>query len=67
MTRMKDSPDPGAESAPEMSPEPAPAREVYRGYVDDPRNTDNAWLEGVFWLIWVPKVRLDGYKVSLYG
>ena len=21
------------------------AREVYRGYVDDARNTDNAWLE----------------------
>ncbi len=23
------------------------AREVYKGYVDDPRNTDNAWLETV--------------------
>lgn len=22
-------------------------REVYRGYVDDPRNTDNAWMETV--------------------
>jgi hypothetical protein len=21
--------------------------EVYRGYVDDPRNTDNAWMETV--------------------
>ena len=22
-------------------------RQIYRGYVDDPRNTDNAWMETV--------------------
>ena len=27
--------------------DPSNAREVYRGYVDDPRNTDNAWMETV--------------------
>ncbi|EOD33848.1 hypothetical protein EMIHUDRAFT_229143 [Emiliania huxleyi CCMP1516] len=25
----------------------ANGHEVYRGYVDDPRNTDNAWMETV--------------------
>ena len=24
-----------------------PCLQVYRGYVDDPRNTDNAWMETV--------------------
>ncbi len=23
--------------------------EIYKGYVDDPRNTDNAWMETVLW------------------
>ena len=27
--------------------DPSNAREVYRGYVDDPRNTNNAWMETV--------------------
>lgn len=25
----------------------ANGREIYKGYVDDPRNTDNAWMETV--------------------
>jgi hypothetical protein len=25
-------------------------QEIYRGYVDDPRNTDNAWMETVAYL-----------------
>ena len=24
-------------------------REVYRGYIDDQRNTDNAWIEAEIW------------------
>ena len=26
---------------------PSPHSQVYAGYVDDPRNTDNAWMETV--------------------
>lgn len=26
---------------------PCPGLQVYKGYVDDPRNTDNAWIETV--------------------
>ena len=26
---------------------PGAATQVYKGYVDDPRNTDNAWIETV--------------------
>lgn len=26
---------------------PHAATQVYKGYVDDPRNTDNAWIETV--------------------
>ena len=29
----------------------ANGKEVYKGYVDDPRNTDNAWMETVAYLI----------------
>ena len=29
----------------------ASGKEVYKGYVDDPRNTDNAWMETVAYLI----------------
>ena len=25
-------------------------KEIYKGYVDDPRNTDNAWMETVAYL-----------------
>lgn len=25
------------------------ASQIYKGYIDDPRNTDNAWLEAEVW------------------
>ncbi len=25
------------------------AKMIYKGYIDDPRNTDNAWIEGEIW------------------
>jgi hypothetical protein len=25
------------------------AKRIYKGYVDDPRNTDNAWIEAEIW------------------
>jgi len=28
-------------------------REIYRGYVDDPRNTDNAWMETTVYLFYI--------------
>ncbi|XP_055345072.1 transient receptor potential cation channel subfamily M member-like 2 isoform X2 [Paramacrobiotus metropolitanus] len=36
------------------------AKELYRGYIDDNRNTDNAWVEGVVWLLRTSLVTLDG-------
>jgi ADP-ribose pyrophosphatase len=28
-------------------------RQIYRGYVDDPRNTDNAWMETTAYLFYI--------------
>lgn len=25
------------------------AKKIYKGYIDDPRNTDNAWIEAEIW------------------
>ncbi len=25
------------------------AKRIYKGYIDDPRNTDNAWIEAEIW------------------
>jgi hypothetical protein len=27
------------------------AKMIYKGYIDDPRNTDNAWVEAEIWNI----------------
>ena len=37
----------GAQRAIGRTGSPPPAPQVYKGYVDDPRNTDNAWMEAV--------------------
>ncbi|CAF5114791.1 unnamed protein product [Rotaria sp. Silwood1] len=42
---------------------------VYRGYIDDLRNTDNAWVEAEIWNfhygsnILVPNLRQDGMAI----
>lgn len=25
------------------------SKKIYKGYIDDPRNTDNAWIEAEIW------------------
>lgn len=37
---------------------------VYKGYVDDPRNTDNSWMETVAMLIVVDKSVADTFKLN---
>jgi ADP-ribose pyrophosphatase len=37
---------------------------VYQGYVDDPRNTDNAWMETVAVLVVVDESVADTFKLS---
>jgi ADP-ribose pyrophosphatase len=39
------------------------AQTVYKGYVDDPRNTDNAWMETVAMLIIVSSTIADTFKL----
>ena len=40
------------------------AQLVYKGYVDDPRNTDNSWMETVAMLIVVDATVADKFKLS---
>jgi ADP-ribose pyrophosphatase len=40
------------------------AKLVYKGYVDDPRNTDNAWMETVAMLIEVDPVLADQFILN---
>ncbi len=36
------------------------AKKIYKGYIDDPRNTDNAWIEAEIWNFhFCDKDRLD--------
>lgn len=38
-------------------------REIYRGYVDNALNTDNAWIEAVVFHINLPSFGIDKFKV----
>jgi ADP-ribose pyrophosphatase len=37
---------------------------IYQGYVDDPRNTDNAWIETVAKVVEVKESQLDDFKLE---
>ena len=39
-------------------------REMYRGYLDSPQNTDNAWMEVVVFQLTVPSFGIDRFTVS---
>ena len=50
-------PNPNPNPSPNPSPSPSPNQVVYRGYVDEPRNTDHAWIEtSVFHMHCPPEV-----------
>lgn len=40
------------------------AREIYKGYIDDMRNTDNAWIEAIIWNFHYPKRNTFDTKIK---
>lgn len=54
---------------PKDSSERFTAKMIYKGYIDDPRNTDNAWVEAEIWNFHYPNQdKLNDYipNVSSY-
>ncbi|OQV20961.1 putative Protein ced-11 [Hypsibius exemplaris] len=50
-------------NAENTQPKSAPIRQLYRGYLDTPLNTDNAWMEALVLHVAVPSVRLEATSV----